>query len=342
MKKRTINDVAAKAGVSKATVSAVINSRSTVKTSTREHVLSVMKELNFRPKGFARSLKGQNIENSIGLIIRELENPFYTALAMGVKKYANSKNYVLFISSSEGKHKNEENISQIFSSKDVKGAIIAPVINGKTEIEHLFRLKTINYPFVLLEDVHGIQANVVSINNIKATKKAVKYLFDNGFTRIVHFSGPHHASHSHERISGFRNAFSESTLIFNKDMVIPCGSHFRDGYKTGLEYFRNLDISNYPMAVVCYNDVVAMGVMSALNELSIKIPEQVSIIGNDDIEFARNWNPPLTTICTPLEELGQKAAEILIKNIESDKILPVENHVLESKLIVRGTTLDYI
>jgi len=340
MKKATITDVAIQAGVSKGTVSAVINNRSSVKTTTREHVLSVMKDLNFRPKGFARSLKGQKMERSIGLIIRELDNPFYTAVAMGIKKYANSKDYVLFIASSESDHANEENISQLFASKDVKGSIIAPVINGKVEIEHLFSLKTINFPFVMLEEVQGIQANVVSINNVQAAKIAVKHLIKLGHKDIIHFSGPKYASHTYERINGFRNAFSESELIYNKDLIIDCGCHFHDGYEAGIKYFKNINSTRLPLAVVCYNDVVAMGLISALQELSIKVPEQVSIIGNDDIEFAQHWNPALTTVCTPLEELGRRAAEILIKNIEAPAILPIERHVLKAKLVERSTTLD--
>lgn len=340
MKKTTINDVAKNAGVSKGTVSAVINGRSTVKAKTRDHVLEVMKDLNYRPKGQARNLKGQHIEKSIGLIMRELDNPFYTSIAMGIKKYANSKDYILFIASSESDHENEENISQLFASKDVKGVIIAPVINGTVEIGHLFRLKMINYPFVMLEEVQGIQANVVSINNVKATTDAVKYLIECGHTNILHFSGPKFASHTYERINGFRNAYSESHLVFSKDLLICCGSHFHDGYKKGKAFFETYDKRKFPAAVVCYNDVVALGLMSALHELKIAVPEQVSVIGNDDIDFARHWSPALTTISTPLEELGRKAAEILIKNIEEDKVLPVENINLEAQLVVRETTLD--
>jgi LacI family transcriptional regulator len=340
MKKITIADVAKNAGVSKGTVSAVINSRSTVTARTREHVLRVMKDLNYRPLGPARNLKGQKIEKSIGLIMRELDNPFYSSVAVGIKKYANSRDYILLISSSESDHQTEENISQLYATKDVKGVIIAPVINGNVEIGHLFRLKMINYPFVMLEEVQGILANVVSINNVKATTEAVKYLVKHGHTNILHFSGPEYASHAYERIKGFRNAFSESYLIFNEDLIICCGSHFHDGYEKGRAYFDIVDNRKFPMAVICYNDVVAFGLMSALHQLNIKVPEQVSIIGNDDIEFARHWSPALTTISTPLEELGSKAAEILINNIEAQTALPIEKITLDAKLVIRETTLE--
>ena len=340
MNKPTITDVAKKAGVSKATVSAVINDRDTVKPSTRDHVLSIIKALNFQPKGQARSLRGRTSERSIGFIVRELDNPFYTAVAVGVKKYANAKGYSLFIASSERSHGNEEILTRQFAAQEVKGAIIAPVIDGNTEIDHLFRLKKFNYPFVLLEEVAGIRANVVSVDNLKAATEAVKYLIECGHSRIVHFSGPKFASHSFERINGFRNAFSESELVFNENLIIPCGSHFKDGFETGLEYFKNIPADQFPMAIVCYNDVVALGLMAALRKLSIKVPVQVSIIGYDDIEFARYWSPALTTIGTPLEELGKKAAEILIRNIEAKTAFIIETHALEAVLHIRETVLD--
>jgi len=338
MKKPTINDVAEKARVSKATVSAVINNRDTVKLSTKERVLSVIEDLKFQPRGHRR-IK-EPAESTIGLIIRELDNPFYSAIATGVKKYANSKAYSLFIASSERLHHNEEIISRQFVAKGIRGAIIAPVINGDTEIDHLFRLKKLNYPFVLLEEVSGILANVVSIDNEKAVKEAVKYLIECGHSHIVHFSGPKYASHTYERISGFQNAFSESRLIYDEELIIPCGSHFQDGYQAGLTYFKSFPADRFPIAVVCYNDMVAFGLMSALKKLSIKVPNQVSIIGNDDVEFARHWSPPLTTISAPLSELGKKAAEILIRNIETETTPPPEMHVLEAKLAIRDTVFD--
>jgi len=336
--KTTIDDVARRAGVSKGTVSAVINDKNTVKSETRRAVLGAMKELNYRPRASARNLKSKSTEYSIGLLIRELDNPFYTAVALGVIEYASSKGHLVLIASSEGNHVYEENVTRSFSSKNIEGAIIAPVLEGTAEIEHLFRLKMINFPFVLLEKVKGIQANVVSIDNIKAMKKAVKYLIDNGHSKIVHFAGPKHASHTYERIDGFHRAYSESHFAFNSDMIIPTGAHFEDGHQKCLEYFHGRPRENYPTAIVCYNDLVALGVMAALNEMNIKVPDDISILGNDDIPFSRNVPVQLTTIRAPMVELGRKAAEILIRHIESPKSLPIENVVFDAEFIVREST----
>ncbi|MCG6915511.1 LacI family transcriptional regulator [bacterium BMS3Abin03] len=338
MKKITIVDVAKRAGVSKGTVSAVINAKNTVKPATRNHILEVMKELNFRPKGVARNLKNGAQDKSIGIIIKDLNYPFYTSIASGVKEYANSKGYSVVVSSSENDHECEKKFSHFFSAKDIKGTIIAPIVEGSAEIEHLFKLKMINYPFVLLEDVKGIQANVVAIDNLRAIKKAVKYLIDNGHTKIVHFTGPPQSSHTAERIEGFRHAFSERTLVFKKDMIVSIGSQYEESFTKTIEYFKNKIREDYPTAIVCFNDQQALAVLAALKEMNIKVPDDISIIGNDDIYYAKIYPVALTTIRAPQNEIGQRAAEILIRNIESSTLLPIEKVVLDTELVVREST----
>jgi DNA-binding LacI/PurR family transcriptional regulator len=338
MKKPTIEDVAKRARVSKGTVSAVINAKNTVKPATRDHILEVMKELNFRPRGVARNLKNGLQDRSIGVIVKDLNYPFYTSVARGVTEYANSKGYSVVIASSDDSNEREKQLSHLFSAKDIKGTIIAPVIEGAAEIEHLFRLKMINYPFVLLEGVKGIQANVVAIDNLKAIKKAVKYLIDTGHTKIVHFAGPPQSSHTQERIEGFRHAYSESTLIFREELIVSIGSHYEESYRKTIEFFKNKSRDDYPTAIVCFNDHQALAVMMALKELSIRVPDDISIIGNDDIYYAKIYPTSLTTIRAPQHDIGTKAAEILIRNIESSTLMAVERVILETEFIVRESS----
>jgi LacI family transcriptional regulator len=146
MKRITIVDVAKKAGVSKGTVSAVINTKNTVEPSTRDHILNIMKNLNFRPKGIARNLKNGLQDKSIGIIIKDLNYPFYTSIAAGAKEYVSSKGYSVIITSSDDDHECEKKFSHLFSEKDIKGMIMAPIVEGAAEIDHLFKLKMINYP----------------------------------------------------------------------------------------------------------------------------------------------------------------------------------------------------
>lgn len=337
-KRNTIEDVAREAGVSKGTVSAVLNGKNTVKPRTRERILEVMKDLNFRPRGMARNLKNNSEDRSIGLIIKDINYPFYTAIATGVREYAYSKGYQVIITSSENDHECEKKFTHLFSTKDIKGAIIAPIVEGAAEIEHLFKLKMINYPFVLLEEVRGIQANAVVIDNLRAVRQAVKYLIDAGHRKIVHFAGPLQSSHTQERIEGFRYAFSETTLAFNKDMVFFIGSRYEDSYRNSLEFFKNKPRDQYPTAIVCFNDQQALAVMTALKEMNIRVPDEISIIGNDDIYYAQLYPVPLTTIHAPLHEIGVRSAEILIRNIESTVLLPPERILLQTDLVVREST----
>ncbi len=338
MKRITIEDVAKRAGVSKGTVSAVINAKNTVKPGTRDHILEVMKEVNFRPRGVARNLKNGAQDKSIAIIIKDLNYPFYTAIATGAKDYAGTKGYSVIITSSDDSHESEKKLSHLFSTKDIKGTIIAPVVEGTAEIEHLFKLRMINYPFVLLEDVKGIQANVVAIDNLRAIKKAVKYLIEGGHTKIIHFAGPPQSSHTQERIEGFRDAFSESTLAFNEEMIVSIGSHYDESYSKTLEYFRKKDRSEYPTAIVCFNDQQALAVMSALKTLNISVPDDISIIGNDDIYYAKIYPVPLTTIRAPQFEIGKTAAEILIRNIESSTLMPIERVFLDTEFVIRESS----
>ncbi|HQO74929.1 MAG TPA: LacI family DNA-binding transcriptional regulator [Candidatus Marinimicrobia bacterium] len=338
MTRITIEEVAKQANVSKGTVSAVINGKNSVNPATREHILKVMKDLNFRPRGMARNLKNGDQVRCIGIIIKDLNYPFYTSIAAGAREYANSKGYSVIVASSENDHECEKKFTHLFSIKDIKGAIIAPIVEGEAEIDHLFKLKRINYPFVLLEDVKGIQANVVAIDNLSAIKTAVKYLIDNGHTKIVHFAGPPQSSHTQERIEGFRHAFSESPLIFNKNLIISIGSRHEEAYGNTMNYFKNRSREDYPTAIVCFNDQQALAVMTALKELNIRIPEDISIIGNDDIIYAKIYPVPLTTIRAPQREIGYKAAEILIRNIESSTALPNEKIVLGTDLVIRESS----
>jgi LacI family transcriptional regulator len=339
MKKVTIDDVARRAGVSKATVSAVLNHKNVVRADTRGAILKAIKDLRYRPRPSARNLKAIATNRaSIHLLIRELDNPFYYTLALGVLQYATEKGYMVVVTSSEGSHLREEETAEAFSHREIKGAIIAPVLQGTAEIEYLFRLKMINFPFVLLEKVTGIQANVVAIDNISAMHRAMKYLLANGHKRIVHFAGPDHASHTYERIEGFKQAYMESALAFTDDLIVSVGAHLQSGYDGCLAYFAKKTPAEYPTAIVCYNDLVAIGVMSALHRMNIAVPGTVSVVGNDDIAFAEHIPVRLTTIRAPMHAMGRKAAEILIRNIESAEPLPVESVVLDADLVVREST----
>ena len=339
MKRTAIADAANKAVLSNGTVSTIINNiKNSVGSKIRNHILEVMKELSSCSKGIVRNSNNGSQDKSIGIIIKDLKYPFYTSIAYGAREYANRKGYSLIITCTDNSYESEKNFSYLFSKYDIRGTIMAPIVEGTAEIEHLFKLKRINYPFVLLEAVKGIQANVVAIDNIKAIKKAVKYLINSGHKRIVHFAGPPKSFRTEERIWGFRHAFSESTLVFHHNMIEYVGYNYDESFSKTINYFRNKNRDDYPTAIVCFNDQQALAVMKALKELYIHVPNDISIVGNDDIDYARISPVPLTTIRAPLHEIGRKAAEILIRNIESPTQLPTEHVILETEFIIREST----
>jgi LacI family transcriptional regulator/LacI family repressor for deo operon, udp, cdd, tsx, nupC, and nupG len=163
-------------------------------------------------------------------------------------------------------------------------------------------------------------------------------LIDNGHKKILHFSGGPQSSHSQERIEGFKQAFSERTLAFNQEMIVPIGSGHQESYVNAKKYFNKLKKNNYPTAIVSFNDQQALAVMAVLKELNIRVPEDISIIGNDDISFADYFPIPLSTVRAPQYEIGRKAAEILIRNIEASNILTTEKVLLDTELVIRDST----
>lgn len=335
--KPTISDVAERAGFSTATVSAVINNKDTVSPSTRETVLRVIQELNYRPREAARRRLRSNGPKSLGLIIKEDDNPYYGEIVDGVRQVAQEQGYLPLIASSEGSHEQERQIVEFMIMKDIDGLLITPALDGDSDLSHIFELKRRNVPFVLLEQVRGIQTNLVDIDNVAASEAVAAHLMELGHSYIVHFAGPEYSAHSEERIAGVRRAFSRSQLAFPERNIIHAGAHPKDGYETGLEFFSE-HRDSLPTAVTCYNDLVALGLLSALRELSIRVPEDVSVFGFDDLDLLKYAPWPLSSVRIPKQEMGARAAEILIEHLEADDALPLEKVNLGFELVLRETT----
>lgn len=333
----TINDVARQAGVSKATVSAVLNDTGSVKESTRNRVLQVIDVLNYRPSGLARRV-GSPKSRSIGLLIKEIDNPYYAEIIASARQQANLRGYTLVVASSEGEYESERRIVDVLKSNDVDGLIITPVLDQDTDLSHLFDLKRRNFPFVLLEEIRGVQASLIDIDNVEATRSAAKYLIDQGHTRIVHFAGPRYSMHSEQRIAGVRRAFSESSLIFTDDHIVRAGAHAEDGHRAGLAFFGDGAPERRPTAVICYNDLLALGLMRALSELALRVPQDVSVVGFDDLALLSYFPVPLTSVRVPKQKIGEIAVQMLIRHVESSETLPPQKVFLDAELVVRRST----
>lgn len=338
MKNVTMADVADRAGVSKSTVSAVINDKDVVRDDTRERVWEAVNELDYRPSGSARRGFSAPSDKSIGFVIKETRNPYYSEVLTGIREAAVAHDYLTLVSSSEGHFDEEKEIVKQFSNKDLSGLIITPIVNNESDLSHIFELKRKNIPFVLLEGVKGLRASIVDIDNVQASCEAARHLIELGHERIVHFAGPAYSDHSRKRVEGVRRAFSESHLVYTPDTKVAVGDSFEAGYKRGLEYFGDMEEAKRPTGVTCYNDLTALGLMKALRELGISVPEEVSLVGFDDLDVLEYFPISLTTIRVPKQEMGRRATEILLQRIESGQPQTPEQISLEAELVNRNST----
>lgn len=330
----TMADIARHAGVSKATVSAVINGKSSVGEETRARVQAVIDQYKYRPRSGAR-LAGARGRRCIGFIIKEAKNPYYAETLAGIHAVAQEAGYLVQVASSEGDLEREKHLVEQFSAQDADGLIITPILHEDADLSHLFELKRLNVPFVLLERVHGLQANLVDIDNVEAARAAARYLLTGGHTRVVHFAGPKYSAHSEERARGVRLAFSESHRAFDERDVIFTGDTLQDGYEAARTFFGT---GTRPTGVTCYNDLVALGVMRALHELGIRVPEDVSVMGFDDLELLKYLPVPLSTVHVPKRQIGETATRLLIRQIESKGHAKPERITLDAEVVIRAST----
>jgi len=332
----TISDVATRAGVSKATVSAVLNDTGAVSDATRDRVLAAIELLNYRPTQPPRRTARRH--RSIAVLIKEHDNPYYAEVVAGVRAHAEGLGYTLLVVSSEGAYDVERRAVELLRDKDVDGLIVTPVFDEHADLSHFFELKRRNFPLVLLEQIRGLRSSLVDVDNVEASRKAVEHLIALGHTRIVHLAGPDYSMHSHERAEGVRRAYSGTRHIFTDDVIVPTGAHLADGYRAGLALFGAAAGADRPTAVTCYNDLVAVGLLRALAELGLRVPHDVSVVGFDDLPLCEYLPVPLTTVQVPKFKMGESAAQLLVRHIESRQAVAPQKISLTATLVVRGST----
>ena len=218
----------------------------------------------------------------------------------------------------------------------VDGLIISPLQGDDVDLTYIVDLMKENYPLVLLGSVKNILTNAVDINNTEASYKAVSYLIDSGHQNIAYFAGPTYSIHSVERLSGYQKALIEFHVPYSEKNIIQTGSHIENGYEKGKALFSEFNDKS-PTAVFCYNDLVAIGLINALIDLKIQVPEQVSVIGFDDINFCDSFRIPLTTVRVPAYKIGAVAADLLLKQIIQGSKSSKVKKILEADIIKRST-----
>ena len=322
--KPTILDVAERAQVSKATVSRVLNRNPQVKDEIRDRVLRVIEELGYRPNAFARNL-ATNRTSMIGLILPDITNPYFPVLARGIEDAAHRLGYGLFISNSDNDPKREQEYIYKMVEQQVGGVVLISSTLDEETVHDLIGLKT---PIVLCDRlIAGTPFDTVTIDDYKAAYDAVHYLIRKGHARIAHLAGPKNIHSADNRKRGYLDAMRDAGL----EPFVSVGSF---SFESGVHQMGSVLDEYAPTALFASNDLLALGAMQVVRRRGLRVPEDVAVIGCDDIPFALMSHPQLSTISIPVYQIGVTAVQLLddqMKGVRSG----TKNVIMEHKLIHR-------
>lgn len=343
-KHATLADIAASAGVTPMTVSRVVNGNGYVSAETREKVLHAVSAMNYRRNGLARGLKRQRTD-TIGLVLGDIANPFAAELARAVREVMSGRGYNVFICVSE--HSAREDIAAFESLADhrVDGVIVATRAN-KPGNDRLAEMIEGGIPVVLIgRDFRHPNADLIAADNLRGGYDATTHLIALGHKNIGFIGVTPTSGVGLRRYHGYLEAMREHGLKVDERHIVGRADDGDQwpGYSTetmGYEWMKKLlSLRKRPTAVFARNDFTAVGAMSAAKEAGLKIPQDVAIVGYDDVPLAAHTTPPLTTVRQPTREQGRIAAEALLRRMESAETPAREERVMPCELVVRASTL---
>lgn len=332
--KITIKEIAKEAGVSIATVSMILNNKDkNITNATRMRVLEVVKKYNYIPNAMAGSLVTQKT-HIVGLILPDITNPFFPGIARGAEDKANESGYSIIFCNTDDKLEVEEKYIETLTKKMADGIIIAHSSNSVKMSEILERCKV---PIILIDrDFYSqnIRGKVL-VNNLEGAYKGVSYLIKKGYKKIAYLSGSLKTRTAKDRLDGYKAALNDNSMEYDERLVkfgeykIDWG---RNGVKELLCEKKRFD------AIFCGNDLIAIGTMKELKEKGFNIPSDIGVMGFDDIYIAGLVEPALTTIRQPNYNMGYKAMELLLENINNSKnSKETKTITLETEIIVRNS-----
>lgn len=333
MKKPSLVDVAARAKVSISTVSRTITQSGKISQETQEHVRQVMRELGYKPNRVARRLRARGGKRHlIGLIIPNIQNPFFADLARGVEDVAYRNNFAVMLCNYDEDPKKEQFYLDVMQAESVDGIILPPAHEDDADV---LRVKQSGIPVVCVDrSLNDPTFDTVEVDNARGAFDAVALLLAKGHRRIGLISGPGDSSTGRERLEGYRRAHAEAGVPVD-DALIRFGNYKQE---SGREIARELlSLPQPPSALFACNNLMLVGAIETIFARGLKIPQQVALIGYDDLPLAAVFDPPLTVVQQPAYEVGQKAAELLFKRLD-DPSAPVSEVCLLPKLIVRSST----
>ncbi len=327
----TLKDLAERLNTSVTTISKALNDHSDISENRKREIKRLAEEMNYIPNAMAKNLRSQKT-NFVGLIIGDNSNPYFSRIVKGVEERLTTEGYhTLVFNSSENPAKEIEFINEL-RSLNVAGVIITPAA-GNQESSKL--LQKFGIPYVLVNRyINKNTDNYVIVDDEKAAYLASKHLTKYKHEKIFYLNFIDKVSTARERLRGYKKALKASGISPKQDWVINGCVNQTDGYKI----MKNLlDKYELPFSVLCYSDYIALGTIRAINERDIKMPDEVAIMGIDDIDIASFIRPKLSTVHIPIGELGRKSADILM-DIISEKDNPIMRQViLQPSIVIRDT-----
>jgi len=327
----TLKDIAMEAGVSESTVSRAIQGSTTISESTRTKICEIAERMNYRPNIIARSLRISRIR-IIGIIIPDNSNPYFAALIKGIETTASVLDYTVVIINTDEKSEAEIKAIATLIELRVSGLLSVPV-----DIDNY---KNMQIPYVFLTRVKKtddmFSFSYVTNDNYKGAYLAASHLIERGNQKIYFINGPKNVPASAERLDGYKKALRDADIKYNEKLIVYGNLTMEDGYAS---FNALLEQERPPFGVFCFNDYAAIGVMRSIHEYGFKIPEEISLVGYDDIEISSYFIKPLTTVRQSRYTIGSKGAEVLINMIENvAKYIQRSEIILEPELIIRETT----
>lgn len=326
----TIYDVAHLAGVSTATVSRALNGAGQIAPHTRAAIEAAVEQLGYRPNTIARSLVTKSTQ-TIALLLPDIENPFYAALVRGIQQRALAAGSTMLLCTTEGDPEREEQYLSLLRAKQVDGVLVDGLVLPPQRITDFVRD---GLPIVCLDrDIDSTSVPLVQVDNRLGARLATEHLLALGHTRIAHVAGAAGMRISGERVEGYADGLA-TAAVERDPALVAIGSFTEEG---GYDATRALLAATTLTAVFAANDLSALGVMHAIAESGRRVPDDVSVVGFDDLRLAAHTTPPLTTIRQPAFEIAQLATQLLLE-LAAGREVPQRLHLLEPELVVRGST----
>ncbi len=324
----TIKDVAREAGVSVATVSRTLNRAERVSPGVRDRVITTVERLGYRPNAVARSLRSRSTR-TLGLVIPNVSNPFFTQMSRSVEDAARERGYSLVLGNTDEDPDKEAEYLDVLLEKQVDGIIVSPARATSPQLEIVARA---GVPVVFLDRyVRGIAAPVVRAEGRRAVEQLVEHMMSLGHEKLAIISGPPETIPGMERMEAFLEGAGARGAPVREEYV-KIGDFRRESGRQAMQDLLALD--DKPTAVFAANNLMALGALQALKRAGVRVPEDLSFASFDDVSWFELVEPPVTAISQPVAELGAAAARMLPELVEG---VEVESVVLEAKLVMRGS-----